>query len=138
MSSNQNVLYFLCFVHNTQWAFRRRIDVETTSISTSIRRRYVVENANRIDVVLSTSNRRCVVDVESTLCCRRRINVVLSTSIRRRIYVENANRIDVVLSTSNQRCAIDVDSTLLIIINNYSLKWKRIYCNGGYYTDVNN
>ena len=57
----------------------RQSDVETTSKQrqsmSSNRRRKVVENANGIDVEISTLFRRIVIDVVSTLRFRRRINV---------------------------------------------------------------
>ena len=60
----------------------------------SNRRRKVVENANGIDVEISTLFRRIVIDVASTSEYRRRFHVTFSTSYQRRITVENANGFD--------------------------------------------
>ena len=61
---------------------RRRIDVESTSWSTSKRRRFQVENANRIDVDLSTSKRRRPNDVDKMTLKRRRQNDIETTSTK--------------------------------------------------------
>ena len=86
----------------------RQSDVETTSKQrqsmSSNRRRKVVENANGIDVEISTLFRRIVIDVASTSEYRRRFHVTFSTSYQRRITVENAN---------GRRWNVDVISTYM-------------------------
>ena len=93
----------------------RQSGVETTSKQrqsmSSNRRRKVVENANGIDVEISTLFRRIVIDVASTSEYRRRFHVTFSTSYQLRITVENANEIDGEMSTSFRNTCFDLNST---------------------------
>ena len=75
----------------SQPAKRRRNDVETTSEHVVESTSKVVENANGIDVEISTLFRRIIIDVASMSEYRRRFHVTFSTSYQRRIIVENAN-----------------------------------------------